>query len=117
MQHRFTSDPAEVSARMRLIRSKNTKPELRLFSILSESGIKFTKHALVANIAVDAVIEGGVLVFVDSPFWHLRDESELRRMSAYCRQRLIKNRMRDRRQETKLRTTGYSVLTICPYGF
>jgi len=110
MGHRFTNTPAEVSARMRLIRSKNTKPELRLFSMLSAAGIKFTSHRQVAGITVDAAIGRDLLVFVDSPFWHLRDLADLKRMSPYWQWRLIRNRQRDYRQRRKLRTLGFSVV-------
>src|SRR4051812_43319042 len=41
MGNPFTNDPGEVSARMKLIRGKNTKPEVLLFSILSDSNVGF----------------------------------------------------------------------------
>jgi len=110
MGHRFTNDPAEVSSRMRLIRSRGTKPELVLFSILSTGHFKYKPHFLVAGVRVDAVIGKSLLVFVDSPFWHLRDMCELNRLSPYWRRRLLQNRRRDRRQERKLRALGFSIL-------
>jgi DNA mismatch endonuclease (patch repair protein) len=112
MTHRFSSDPSEVSERMRLIRSKNTKPEIRLFSILRRAGIKFKRHARVADITVDALVGKRVVVFVDSPFWHLRDSKELTRMSLHWQQRLKRNWARDRRQERNLRRRGYSVVRV-----
>lgn len=108
--HRFTSEPSEVSARMRLIRSKNTKPEVQLFSILSDAHIKFTAHVRLGNVSADAFLHRGVAIFVDSPFWHLRDKRELKRLSLYWRNRLIKNWTRDRRQERLLRRRGYCVI-------
>lgn len=64
----FTSDPAEVSARMRLIRGKNTKPELALFSILKAANIPFRPHVRIGRAEADAVVNNCVLIFVDSPF-------------------------------------------------
>jgi DNA mismatch endonuclease Vsr len=95
---------------MRLIRSKNTKPEVQLFSILSEAGIKFTTHVRLGNVIADALLDRAVVIFVDSPFWHLRDKGELKRLSPYWRKRLIKNWTRDRRQERMLRRRGYCVI-------
>lgn len=110
MAHRFSNDPTEVSARMRLIRSKDTKPELRLFSILTEAGVHFLRHVKVGNIVVDALAYKRLVIFVDSPFWHLRDINVLQRLSRYWQQRLSRNRARDRRQERRLRRMGYSVV-------
>jgi DNA mismatch endonuclease (patch repair protein) len=112
MGHRFSSDPSEVSKRMRLIRSKNTKPEMCLFSILRRAGVKFKRHAKVGDVTVDALVGKRVVVFVDSPFWHLRDRKELARMSRHWQQRLERNWARDRRQERRLRRRGYSVVRL-----
>jgi len=108
----FTNDPAEVSARMRLIRGKNTKAELALFSILSAAQIPFEQHVRIGRIEADAAVNGRILVFVDSPFWHLRSEEELGRLSPYWQQRLLGNRNRDERQRRKLRKLGYFVLRL-----
>jgi DNA mismatch endonuclease (patch repair protein) len=110
MTHRFSSDPFEVSKRMQLIRSKNTKPEIYLFSILTRAGLKFKRHSRVGDVTVDALVGKRVVVFVDSPFWHLRDRKELARMSHHWQQRLERNWARDRRQERRLRKKGYSVV-------
>ncbi|MGA2882491.1 MAG: DUF559 domain-containing protein [Bryobacteraceae bacterium] len=106
----FTSDPAEVSARMRLIRGKNTKPELSLFSILRAAAIPFEPHARLGRMEADARINNFVLVFIDSPFWHLRDDEQLERLSPYWKARLLRNRRRDERQRRQLRKKGFSVL-------
>ncbi len=108
----FTSSPSEVSARMRLIRGKNTKPELSLFSILKAAGIPYRAHVRIGRMEVDAVLNNRVLVFVDSPFWHLRQRSEARRLSPYWRQRLLRNKRRDDRQRRRLRKLGFSVIRL-----
>jgi DNA mismatch endonuclease (patch repair protein) len=112
MAHRFSSDPSEISARMRLIRSKNTKPEMLLFSILRAAGMKFRRHVRIQNIAVDVLIGKNIVVFVDSPFWHLRSFKDLSRMSPYWQQKLLKNWARDRRQERRLRRNGLCVVRL-----
>lgn len=108
----FTSEPLEVSARMRLIRGKNTKPELALFAILAASGIPFKCHVRIGRIEADAMVNGNLLVFVDSPFWHLREPRELKRLSRYWKQRLLRNKRRDDRQRRQLRRLGFSVVRL-----
>jgi len=112
MPHRFTSDPEEVSARMRRIHGKNTQPELALFEILDFSELPYLRHPRVQGVSVDAQVESSILVFVDSPFWHLRDSAELNRLSLYWQRRLIANRRRDRRQTRMLRASGYTVVRV-----
>jgi DNA mismatch endonuclease (patch repair protein) len=110
MAHRFSNDPSEVSARMKLIKGSNTKPELYLFNVLNSARIRFRNHVRIHGISVDALILKRIAVFVDSPFWHLRDEEELGRMSPYWQIRLLRNRQRDRRQRRALRAHGFIVL-------
>lgn len=109
---RFSSDPAAVSDRMRRIRSKETKPEIRLFGLLEKAGVRHVRHARVLGIEVDALVADTVLVFVDSPFWHLRDTRDLQRISPHWQQRLLRNRRRDRSQTRALRAAGYTVVRI-----
>jgi G:T-mismatch repair DNA endonuclease (very short patch repair protein) len=49
---------------------------------------------------------------VDSPFWHLRDDSELERLSEHWRGRLLANRARDARQNAVLRRAGFPVVRV-----
>jgi len=106
----FTNDPAEVSARMRLIRGKNTKPELELFSILHRAAISFESHVRIGRVEADAKINDSLLIFIDSPFWHLRDDQLLQRLSPHWRMRLLRNKQRDFRQRRQLRKQGFSII-------
>jgi DNA mismatch endonuclease (patch repair protein) len=108
----FTSDPAEVSARMRLIRGKNTKPELALFAILDAAKIPFKSHVRIGRVEADAFINDTLLIFVDSPFWHLRERLGLKRLSPHWRERLLRNKRRDERQRRHLRKLGFSVVRL-----
>jgi DNA mismatch endonuclease (patch repair protein) len=112
MAGRFTGDPASVSARMRLIRSTGTKPELALFSLLSEAGIRYQPYVKVDGITVDALVKRRVVIFVDSPFWHLRNSRDLSRLSTYWQARLLKNKRRDREQVRRLRRDDYIVVRL-----
>ena len=97
---------------MKLIRGRNTKPELAAFELLIRAGLRISPHERVCGITVDALVEDRVVVFVDSPFWHLRDPEELKRLSPHWQDRLRKNKARDRRQTRLLRQAGYSVVRI-----
>jgi DNA mismatch endonuclease (patch repair protein) len=108
----FTSDPFEVSARMRLIRGRNTKPELALFSLLKTAKVPFKTHVRIGRVEADAILSNDVLVFVDSPFWHLRETRELKRLSRHWRERLLRNKRRDERQRRQLRKLGFSVIRL-----
>jgi DNA mismatch endonuclease (patch repair protein) len=108
----FTNDPSEVSARMKLIRGRNTKPELALFSILRTAEIPFRSHVRIGRVEADAMLSNDVLVFVDSPFWHLRKATDLKRLSLHWRERLLRNKRRDDRQRRHLRKLGYSVIRL-----
>jgi DNA mismatch endonuclease (patch repair protein) len=65
----------------------------------------------VSGVNVDVVI-GGVLVFVDSPFWHLRDAAILDRLAPRWQEKLLRNRARDRKQTRQLRKQGFTVVRI-----
>jgi DNA mismatch endonuclease, patch repair protein len=109
---RFSSSTEEVSARMRSIRSEGTKPELRLFAVLSERCVPHLRHPRVCGVRVDALVNENTIVFVDSPFWHLRDRKTLERLSPYWRERLLVNRRRDRAQDRILRAAGWRVVRV-----
>jgi DNA mismatch endonuclease (patch repair protein) len=109
---RFTGDPIEVSARMRRIRARGTKPEMKMSEVLARRGLHFEQHVRVSGINVDFLVEDRLALFVDSPYWHLRDTVTLQRLSPYWQERLLTNRRRDRKQTTILRAGGFSVLRI-----
>lgn len=109
---RFTGDPAAVSARMKLIRSQGTRAETALFEVLVGLRLPFERHKVVQHVSIDALVAEHVAVFVDSPFWHLRDPETLSRLSPYWQGRLVANRLRDRRQTRALRGAGFTVVRI-----
>jgi DNA mismatch endonuclease Vsr len=94
---------------MSRIRSSGTKPELQLQAILKDFGIAAESQVRVSGVNVDVVI-GRILVFVDSPFWHLRDMAILERLTPNWREKLLRNRARDRMQTRHLRKQGFTVV-------
>jgi len=97
---------------MATIRSKNTRPERRVFAVLTEAGINFQTHVRVTGTTVDALVEERVALFVDSPFWHLRDPADLCRLNEEWQTKLLANRRRDRCDTRLLREAGYTVVRI-----
>jgi DNA mismatch endonuclease (patch repair protein) len=96
---------------MSRIRKKGSRAEQEAFSILAEAGLAFTPYAKVEGVEVDVLVEPRVCVFVDSPFWHWREDYSIPKVRRdYWEPKLRRNRERDRQQNRKLRAAGYSVV-------
>jgi DNA mismatch endonuclease (patch repair protein) len=101
---------------MSTIRSKNTRLEEALVSILNSAGIKeFTRYAQGLPGTPDiAFTQEKVAIFLDSCFWH-GCPKHLRRPSSntvYWEAKIEKNIKRDRHQRTALRRLGWSVIRV-----
>lgn len=100
---------------MRRIRSRDTKPELAMRSILVNAGLGFTDHPELFG-KPDFLVGRTVAVFVDSGFWHgrhwnaLKEELERGSRANYWVDHIERNRGRDRRVNAGLRAQGYVVL-------
>lgn len=110
---------AAVSAVMRGNKRRDTRPELRIRSLLHRAGHRFRKdHPIVAGgvrVRPDIVFRGRrVAVFVDGCFWHRCAEhgTEPRANAGYWRSKLDRNVERDRRVTTALEADGWTVLRI-----
>lgn len=101
---------------MSTIRSKNTRLEEKLVSILNNAGIiSFTRYMQALPGTPDIVFEQAkVAVFLDSCFWH-GCPKHLRRPSSnttYWQAKIEKNIKRDRRQRAALRRLGWHAIRI-----
>jgi DNA mismatch endonuclease, patch repair protein len=104
------ADPV-VRARMSRIRKKGSRAEQELLNLLAEAGMVYTPHAKVEGVEVDALVEPRVCVFVDSPFWHWREDYAIPQVRQdYWEPKLRRNKERDREQNQRLRAAGYSVI-------
>jgi DNA mismatch endonuclease (patch repair protein) len=103
--------PSERSKRMSLIRSKNTKPEKAMASLLREMKLSFRRHVRLPG-SPDFLLRGrGVIVFVDGVFWHGQRFDEIcHKLSPFWRLKIKTNMRRDAKVNAKLRNMGYSVL-------
>lgn len=105
--------PEQRSHRMSLIRSSGTKPERLVASLLRQSRIRFRRHAKLPGTPDFVLVESNVAVFADGDFWHGRSFEESKaKLSPFWKDKITRNRARDRRVDKALRRLGYSVVRL-----
>jgi DNA mismatch endonuclease, patch repair protein len=107
---------AERSERMRLIRSKDSRFELRVRSAVHLLGYRFRKHVPTLPGKPDMVFASRrSIIFVNGCYWHGHD-CRLARMpksnSVYWSAKIRSNKTRDARHRTALKQAGWKVLTV-----
>ncbi|OIO51426.1 very short patch repair endonuclease [Candidatus Uhrbacteria bacterium CG_4_10_14_0_8_um_filter_58_22] len=106
----------EVRSRiMSKIRSRNTGPELLVFRELSRHGIRFRRHYRPIPGTPDlAQPSRRIAVFIDGSFWHGYRYPLWRHKlpSQFWRDKIERNRLRDRRNFARLRRQGWLVLRV-----
>jgi DNA mismatch endonuclease (patch repair protein) len=114
-----TLSKVERSLRMSLVRSKNTKPELIVRTLVHRLGFRFRLHVAALPGTPDLVFPRlGAVVFVHGCFWHRHPSSRctLARLPKTRREfwieKLEGNRRRDEANARKLRNQGWKVLQI-----
>jgi len=115
MKRRAMFTKKQRSAIMSRIRSRHTKLDLAMESILREARIPFVMYPKIPG-NPDFLVGKRAAVFCDSSFWHGRRWERLRAQlkrgsnSSYWVTHIARNRTRDRRVNSRLRKLGYSVL-------
>ena len=114
-----TLSPAERSARMALVRSRDTKPELRVRRYLHAAGLRYRLHQRVASARPDLVFPAlKTVVFVHGCIWHRHPSPECpltrtpKSRVDFWTSKFAENVARDERQLAALRAAGWRVLTI-----
>lgn len=114
-----TLSPAERSQRMRLIRGKNTKPELFVRRLVHGMGYRYRLHAADLPGKPDLVFRRRKrVIFVHGCFWHYHPDPscKLARLpksrEEFWTVKLTRNRERDETQVEALENRGWRVLTI-----
>lgn len=112
--------PAERSARMALIRSVDSKFEVRVRSALHKLGYRYRKHDRRLPGKPDLVFASRrKVIFLHGCFWH-GHRCRLGRMpksrSAYWVPKISGNRSRDKRNVQALKALGWSSLTVWECG-
>lgn len=114
-----TLTPAERSARMALIRHRDTKPELRVRRFLHATGLRYRLHRPVAGARPDLVFPGRKMaVFVHGCIWHRHPDAACpltrtpKSRVDFWTAKFAGNVARDARQRAALEAAGWTVLTI-----
>ena len=100
---------------MQNIRSKDTLPELKLVKELKSRKIYFARHVKTLPGKPDFVFRRKkVVVFVDSDFWHGHPKRCIMPKSnrVYWREKIRRNKARDRAVNKELHEIGWSVVRI-----
>ena len=105
------------SRNMAAIRSRNTKPEVRVRRVLHALGFRFRLHRKDLPGAPDIVLPGRKLaVFVHGCFWHGHDCARGARVPKqnrpYWTQKIERNRQRDVRTQAELIARGWTTLVV-----
>lgn len=106
---------AGVASRMRLQKSKNTSPEIRLVEAFRRRNFKVETHPEDLPGRPDIVLPNRRLaVFVHGCFWHgcPRPYTEPKHNRNWWRGKIAKNKDRDRRKRFVLRRAGWSVISV-----
>jgi DNA mismatch endonuclease Vsr len=112
-----TLSPAQRSARMALIRSKDTKPEMLIRRVLHGLGYRYRLHRRDLPGAPDLVFPARRMVlFVHGCFWHGHEGCKIAHQPesrpAFWAEKFDRNKARDLRNEEALRRAGWKVLTV-----
>jgi DNA mismatch endonuclease (patch repair protein) len=99
------------------IRGKNTAPELTVRSLVHRMGFRFRLHARGLPGTPDLVFaRARKIIFVHGCFWHNHTGCKGVRLPKtrieYWSNKLCRNAKRDRRNQRKLRTLGWKILTV-----
>jgi DNA mismatch endonuclease (patch repair protein) len=111
--------PSERSRRMGLVRSKDTKPELCVRSLLHRLGYRFRLHDKKLPGRPDIVLPRfSTVIFVHGCFWHRHPAKScpLARLPKsrldFWEAKLVQNRKRDESNVRKLRRLGWRVVQV-----
>ncbi len=114
---------AERSARMSLVKGKNTKPELRARRIVSSLGLRYRLHGTKLPGRPDMVFSSqNKVIFIHGCFWHRHPGCTCARLPksklGFWKPKLLGNRRRDFRNQAALRKLGWGYLVIweCELG-
>lgn len=116
MKLKATTDPAR-SAIMRAIKGRDTKPELRVRSVLHRLGYRFRLHRRSLPGSPDIVLPSRrVAIFVHGCFWHChgckRGGREPKENAGYWRAKLARNVERDAGNLSALAAVDWHAIVV-----
>ncbi|MEM7213993.1 MAG: very short patch repair endonuclease [Pseudomonadota bacterium] len=109
-------DAAKRSEIMSRIGGKNTKPEIRIRSVLHRAGFRFSLHSSRLPGKPDIVLpKYKTVVFFNGCFWHGHDckRGALPKSNAeFWEEKITRTKLRDQKNDCELRDLGWSVFRI-----
>lgn len=118
-----TLSPRKRSERMSRVRSKDTKPEMRVRRLVHGLGYRYRLHVRELPGTPDLVFPSRrAVIFVHGCFWHRHENCALARLPKsrldFWRKKLESNTTRDAAQQERLRELGWRVLVVweCQLG-
>ncbi len=104
--------PEKRSWVMSRIRSKDTKIEKAMASLLRKNKIHYRRYPRLFG-SPDFVIEKKVLLFCDGDFWHgYQYDKKKKPQKKFWREKIERNMKRDRKVSRTLRSDGWFVIRI-----
>ena len=104
--------PEKRSWVMSRIRSKDTKIEKIMASLLRKNKIHYRRYPKLFG-SPDFVVEKKILVFCDGDFWHgYRYEKKKKPPKKFWRDKIERNMKRDKTVTRRLRTDGWHVVRL-----
>lgn len=102
---------------MSKIRSKDTKPEKQVRSLLHRMGYRFRVNVKKLPGKPDIVLRKyNAIIFVHGCFWHLHEECNEGRIPStradYWKKKLLGNKARDERHQKELIKLGWKVMRV-----
>jgi DNA mismatch endonuclease (patch repair protein) len=112
-----TLTKAQRSERMARIKSKDTKPELRVRRLVHRLGYRYRLHRKDLPGCPDLVFPSRrKIVFVHGCFWHGHEDCAIANMpksrSDFWAEKFKRNRARDAKNKMALTENGWRVLTV-----
>ena len=107
----------ERSRIMSIIRGKNTGPEITVRKALFALGYRFRIHISSLPGKPDIVLPGRrKIIFVHGCFWHghkcRAGQNQPKSNRVYWREKLARNKARDKKNQSKLRALGWEVMIL-----
>lgn len=108
---------AEIrSKNMAAIKSKDTKPEQFIRSLLHRNGFRFRKNVSALPGSPDIVFRKyKAVIFINGCFWHGHDRSCFRlpkTRTEFWKEKICRNKQRDEKNADELTRMGWRTLTI-----
>ncbi len=101
------------SYNMSRVRSKNTKPEVLIFSMLKDAGFKFRRHYEIHGKPDIAFPKQKIAIFVDGEFWHGKNFGKWKSsLSHFWLKKISDNIKRDKMNAKLLKREGWRSLHL-----